>query len=1174
MLKVMPWILVTAGLAASPLTVLAKTETVINVNVKHSINGQNNFDRRKFMNIHSTVTDPDWVGEEDKLEYLMEDLDVYFGRDNGGSVWNFNQAKQDPNNAGYVDPEDMAARGKQSREVVYGINKAALHKYDSRSDIMIGGQAHPHWKALTKPCCNNAEGWQANGADAVGDFFGRYLTEFYRNDNDAVTDGHQRPNYVEVLNEPLWELINGVGPDETPATELEVFEFHNGVAQGIRRHHPDVKIGGYTSAFPWFERNNFQRWEENMKLFIDTAGENMDFYSLHFYDLAHNNNTFRGGRLESTFDMVDHYSSIKFGQPKEYIISEYGGRNIPLESKPWSPIRDWALLRSASPMMMQLMDRPDSIIKSIPFITVKAAWGTKDGIPYPWRLLRQAKEGENEEGENWVFSELVKFYELWSDVNGTRVDTLSTNPNLLVDSYVASNKVYVIVSNLTASSESVLLRKRGADSQSIEKVKVKHLYLDGATPVLDVQEYAADINSIELAPEATAIIEYSYNDPIAIDNSSEESRYFATEYYKEIAKNTASTFTIENVSLNAFGEAVLRVVVGRDHGSSLAPNVVLNGQVLSAINISGDSQEQRERFFGLLEFPVDNALLQETNNVSITFPDDGGHIASVNMKVFKFDNNIRPTDGVVDGIYLSSDSKLVGVGSTLELTTSITPFYAANKSIVYSSSDINLATVDTNGVVKGLQAGNVVITATAVSSGITAEIEISIEEPVASSFSFDDPSIYTSTLYKSGDVMTVTTQYEAGTGFVVNNLLGGVEYRLRHLASNWSLINDVAIVNDSTAINEQRGTSSVDIPLTGLTATADLENGEFYFLFVRFKNTNGETKTLALANIKIEKDQVIVEPSLTFDDAAKYKSTVYTTDSTLDVTALYQAGNNNTVTNELGGVKFFLREMTADWSTVVNDTLAYDESPIDKQSGTATASIPLTGLTPSSALADGNFYFLYAQFKASDGTIYKTSGVANINIEQGLVAASFSLDNASTYLTTEYEVGTSMDVTINFEAGTGNTVTNQFNGVRYFLRQINVVNGAWVPVKDVIVEDNSVIGRQTGSSQVSLPLTGLLATADLPEGNFYFLFAQARTSDNQTMTIALPNIKLVKPAAIIGDWDGDGDVDSVDIRGLMSAVLGRQTIDMVFDINNDGVVNMFDARALAPLCTRTRCAIN
>ena len=60
--------------------------------------------------------------------------------------------------------------------------------------------------------------------------------------------------------------------------------------------------------------------------------------------------------------------------------------------------------------------------------------------------------------------------------------------------------------------------------------------------------------------------------------------------------------------------------------------------------------------------------------------------------------------------------------------------------------------------------------------------------------------------------------------------------------------------------------------------------------------------------------------------------------------------------------------------------------------------------------------------------------------------------------------------------------------------------------------------------------------------------------------------------AIAGDWDRDGDVDINDIRSLVRAIQQNQAISMAFDLNDDTVVNIRDARAMMSLCTRFRCA--
>ncbi|ALM91891.1 MULTISPECIES: Ig-like domain-containing protein [Alteromonas] len=1031
------------GLALSSPELIAKTEAVVNANIKHSVGGKDSFDRHKYITLHSTVSESDWDGEADKLKYLMEDLDVYFGRENGSAGWNFNQSAEDPLNPGYVDPTHLVNRGRFARETTYGINDASVHKYDGRGDVMVGGQPRPHWFATVNPCCGG-QSWQANGADAVGDFMGQYMNAFFRTEGEPSTQGRVKPTYFEVLNEPLYQLTDAPHEMglEAPIPPIDIFNFHKDVANAFRQHNQDIKIGGYTVAFPIYEERNFARWGERMKLFIDTAGESMDFYSTHFYDLE-DDNRFKGSRIEATLDMMDHYSLLTLGKTKEHVISEYGGRNRPLENAPWTPLRDWWFLKTASPMMMQFMDRPDAISKAIPFVTVKALWGTRNGFPYNWRLLRQAKEGEGEQGEHWVFTEMVKFYELWSDVQGTRVDSFTTNEDILIDSYVSKEKLYVIFSNLTEDNETILLHQHGTSGAKVQNIKVKHLYLANNAPQLDIINAPLGLDHFELAPEATIVVEYSYDADLNINGLSTENKYFATEYLKEIDANQVNQFEIKGVQTTSLGESILRIALGRDHGQSLSPEVRFNGQLLTSnARISGDEQLGRDRFFGLLEIPVPYSLLKNDNQIDITFPDTGGHIASVNMKVFGFDQEIRPDGGAVTGMYISPDNATLAIGATLKLSASVTPFFASDQSFNLASSDESVAMVDSNGMVTALNVGDVTITATSRDGNFTATTKITVEEPTQTSISFDDVQKYETLEFHLDKNMQVTTEYDAGTGFEVTADLGGINYLLRHMASNWTVISDIK-VTDSTAIGTQKGTSTVYIPLSGLTPSEDLTNGEFYFLFVRVRSSSGDTESVAAYPITIVPSEDTVKPSLALDDESKYLSSTYSNNGTLDVTAFFEAGEGQTVTDELGGVKFFLREMDQTWSRSFNDIVVSDPNAIGKQSGTAQVSLPLSGIPPTQALPEGHFYFLFAQFISTDGSTYKIQGIAPLNV--------------------------------------------------------------------------------------------------------------------------------VAPAALFGDWDGDADVDSADISGLLAAIQARQDVPPNFDINNDGLVNILDARAMMALCTRARC---
>ncbi|WP_370980195.1 hypothetical protein [Agaribacterium sp. ZY112] len=633
----------------------ADTDVDVYLNTEHRVGGVSEFDRSKFVTVHSSLLEGDWDGEDDKLDYLLSDLDAYFGRDNGHLRYNLDQADEDMNRAGFVDPNWIVTEGQRQRTEVYGERLERWHKYDNRQDVMIGGQWFNYWyDTSTSPAEESGKSpWAISGSKALGEFTASYFNEFYRDDDQLPSEGSPRPKLFEVINEPILELTIRApfrGAESEPPERI--FEFHNEIADEIRSHESDILVGGYTAAFPVFDFNDFQGWEFMMKPFVDISAEKMDFFSIHFYDF-HNRydinsqplegeENFKGSRLEATFDMVEQYSMLAIGETKPYVISEYGGRDsIGESSGSWTPERDWHLMKGFSPMMLQFMARPNDILKAIPFSLMKATWyqdPVSPGTPYDWRLMRQAHEMPGEEGDDWVFTELIKFYELWSDVNGIRVETQASDPDVLVDSYVDDDKSYVILNNLNYDQEVVNLSVKGITQDNLKSIKIKNLYLDTNInkPVLKESQLSVLPEQFVLEPEATLIVEYETHTAIELSDRIDEKQYYADKYLQPIVAEGALEFNIDGLQVDMWRDAILRLSFSRSHSLSKQPLVSINGTMVDApLEIAGDDQVNRAEFFGMLEIPLDVSLLAESNRIAIQFPDEGGYVTSVTLQGFE-----------------------------------------------------------------------------------------------------------------------------------------------------------------------------------------------------------------------------------------------------------------------------------------------------------------------------------------------------------------------------------------------------------------------------------------------------------------------------------------------------------------------------------------------------------
>ncbi len=649
-------------------TIAAPTVRIeINADVRHTVGGIDAFDRRKYITIHSSHAGQDWFGNNsqsrsapnasaDLLTEFVETYDVYFGRDTGAMAWQLQQLPEDPNRPGFVDETAVATRGADARRnyaSTTNANAVTSRRHEQRgTDLIVGAQQHPYWPDGQ----TTNQGWAFSQADtpsepfgtATGHYMGQFLSRFFRQ-GTADSDGQPKPVHVEVMNEPVYDLVDAA---DVPEDLGKIFRFHNAVAAAIRATNDDVLIGGYGAAFPDFERDGFNRWHERHKAFLDIAGHNMDFLAIHLYDFPNftvggrlTEQYRKGSNLEATLDMLEHYATLKFGAPMPLVISEYGSQVHGLYNQPWSPLRDWLAIKAINSMLMAFMERPDIIRKTIPFIPVKAEWGrVSDTVPYYWRLMRQASEAAGETGDEWVYTEMVKFYELWADVGGTRVDSYADDPDILVDAYLDGRDLFVIANSLEFEDAYLGIALDGPGTAAPTRITVKHLYLDDEMPVLETTSPAALPESLRLGAEGTMVLHVEFDADIAIEESAVESKHYAETMLRPISANSTLPFDVDGVPRGTDGEAVLRLGVGRAHGLSLLPMVSVNGIAVEVpADFRGYDQYHdgvgRASFFGVLEIPVPWNAVQENNRVEATFADSGGHISSVALQVF---NHSRP----------------------------------------------------------------------------------------------------------------------------------------------------------------------------------------------------------------------------------------------------------------------------------------------------------------------------------------------------------------------------------------------------------------------------------------------------------------------------------------------------------------------------------------------------
>ena len=146
----------------------------------------------------------------------------------------------------------------------------------------------------------------------------------------------------------------------------------------------------------------------------------------------------------------------------------------------------------------------------------------------------------------------------------------------------------------------------------------------------------------------------------------------------------------------------------------------------------------------------------------------------------------------VTGVTLDKNEAAVPEGLAISLVATVEPVNATDKTVTWSSSDENIATVD-NGVVTGLVPGKATITATA--SGFSATCEVTVTEK-ASKTSWDFAALYETYGNKAGMTYAVNTVKIGGAD--CNYGIGEYEGLAAQGANGWFLYVDGGLYNGNS----------------------------------------------------------------------------------------------------------------------------------------------------------------------------------------------------------------------------------------------------------------------------------------------------------------------------------------------------------------------------------------
>lgn len=167
----------------------------------------------------------------------------------------------------------------------------------------------------------------------------------------------------------------------------------------------------------------------------------------------------------------------------------------------------------------------------------------------------------------------------------------------------------------------------------------------------------------------------------------------------------------------------------------------------------------------------------------------------------------------VTGVSLDENSKSIEIGETFQLTETVSPSNASDKSVSWSTGNSSIATVS-GGLVTGVAAGSTTITVTTTDGGYTDTCTVTVTQPVLEEY-------------------VPASSLVAGQSYLIVNMNSGSGYAMTSESGGSGILKGapITITNNKLYIsqsNESKSLFTVELDDPTDTETIWLKNGTFY----------------------------------------------------------------------------------------------------------------------------------------------------------------------------------------------------------------------------------------------------------------------------------------------------------------------------------------------------------
>ena len=311
------------------------------------------------------------------------------------------------------------------------------------------------------------------------------------------------------------------------------------------------------------------------------------------------------------------------------------------------------------------------------------------------------------DGSNWTDINQYKLY-----ISSTEYVTLQ-NTNACIKAFTSTEDApenpFVAVTGVEISEESITLNE-GNTANVVATVSPSNATNKNITWTSSDESIATIENGVITAvSEGTAVITVT-----TVDGSKTDSCTVT------VIKNETPEETVSVTGVKLSLQLADGVSLALDEGETYTLNAIVEPSNASNKNVTWTSSDES---VATVKNGVITAVSEGTAVITVTTV-DGNKTASINVSVSKKD--IESTKVSVESVSLNKTKLNMEVGDRTNLVATINPSNASDKSVTWTSSNKNVATVSETGIIKAIAEGKTTITVITEDGNKTASCEVTV----------------------------------------------------------------------------------------------------------------------------------------------------------------------------------------------------------------------------------------------------------------------------------------------------------------------------------------------------------------------------------------------------------------------------------------------------------------